>query len=261
MSVPCARHSSPSGVIAAATASAMSCGARDETTSSSSVMPASAPILARRRQRARLDRRSRGAVGRGASRSAASGSPPSARAPRSAGSPAGVTPIDAARTPDRARLHRRARALRRRRLPAGVGAAPRRATREEFVSRIKRVRRDGAGRHVDHRRRLGSQPVGRRAAARATGSTRSRRTIRSGSTASTATWRSPTAPRCGRRRHAGDARTSPAARSCATRRGEPTGVLKDNAMALVDRVVPPPSDEMQRPRARRGDEATSPSRA
>lgn len=27
--------------------------------------------------------------------------------------------------------------------------------------------------------------------------------------------------------------------------GEPTGLLKDNAMALVDRVVPPPSDEMR----------------
>jgi hypothetical protein len=27
--------------------------------------------------------------------------------------------------------------------------------------------------------------------------------------------------------------------------GEPTGVLKDNAMGLVDRVVPPPSDEMR----------------
>ena len=40
------------------------------------------------------------------------------------------------------------------------------------------------------------------------------------------------------RRDARDARTSPAARSCATPRGEPTGVLKDNAMALVDRVVP-----------------------
>ncbi len=29
------------------------------------------------------------------------------------------------------------------------------------------------------------------------------------------------------------------------RSGEPTGVLKDNAMALVDRVVPPPSEAMQ----------------
>lgn len=28
--------------------------------------------------------------------------------------------------------------------------------------------------------------------------------------------------------------------------GEPTGILKDNAMGLVDRVVPPPSDEMSR---------------
>jgi predicted amidohydrolase YtcJ len=28
-------------------------------------------------------------------------------------------------------------------------------------------------------------------------------------------------------------------------RGEPTGLLKDNAMALVDKVVPPPSDEMR----------------
>ena len=28
-------------------------------------------------------------------------------------------------------------------------------------------------------------------------------------------------------------------------RGEPTGLLKDNAMALVDKVVPPPSAEMR----------------
>ena len=27
--------------------------------------------------------------------------------------------------------------------------------------------------------------------------------------------------------------------------GEPTGLLKDNAMALVDKVVPPPTDEMR----------------
>ena len=39
------------------------------------------------------------------------------------------------------------------------------------------------------------------------------------------------------------------------------GVLKDNAMALVDAVVPPPSAEMQRSRAGRGDATTSPSRA
>ena len=38
------------------------------------------------------------------------------------------------------------------------------------------------------------------------------------------------------------------------RKGEPTGVLKDNAMALVDAVVPAPSAEMNDRALRRGDE-------
>ena len=108
---------------------------------------------------------------------------------------AGVTPIDAGGTAGRARLHRLARALRRRRLPAGVGAAARRAHARRVRQPHQGVCGHGASRHVDHRRRLGPQPVGRRAAARATGSTRRRRITRSGSTGSTGTWRWPTAPR------------------------------------------------------------------
>ena len=69
------------------------------------------------------------------------------------------------RAADRSGIHRLARPLPRRRLPAGVGAAARR----EDARRVRRshqgVCRDGAGGHVDHRRRLGSQPLGRRTAA------------------------------------------------------------------------------------------------
>ena len=125
--------------------------------------------------------------------SPATASPPSARAPRSGSSRAGARVIDAQGQMVVAGLHRRARPLRRRRLPALVGAAARRATRPRSSSaRIRDFARDASAGDVDHRRRLGSRALGRRAAARALDRLASRRTIPSGSTGSTATWRSPT---------------------------------------------------------------------
>ena len=145
-------------------------------------------------QRAHLDRRSQHAVGRGARRQRRDhrggrndGGYPRARRRG--------TSDRRRRTVRRAGLHRHARALHRRRLPPGLGAAARREDARRVRQPHRGVRRDRARRHVDHRRRLGSHAVGRRAAARATGSTPRRRTIRCGSIVSTATWRSPTAPR------------------------------------------------------------------
>ena len=106
-------------------------------------------------------------------------------------------------------------------IDGGFRLSPRAAARRAHARGVRRahrgVREDGAAGHLDHRTATGTTAVGRRAAARASGSTRSRRTIRCGSTGSMGTWRSPTAPRCGRGRHARDAATSRAARSCATR--------------------------------------------
>ena len=159
----------------------------------------------------------------------------SARRARSAGSHDGRA--DRSMQPGglvRPRVHRRARALRRRRLPAGVGAAARREDAATSSSRASRPSRrrcprargspaatgiTGCGAascraRVDRRGHAGPPGVGQ-PARRAHGAGEHRRARR-------------------RRRDARHAPTSPAARSCATRAASRPGVLKDNAMALVD---------------------------
>ncbi len=76
----------------------------------------------------------------------------------------------------RPRLHRLARAFPRRRPAARLGRSSTCASREEFVEAIRALREAGAGGHVDHGRRLGSRELGRSAARRRDGSTRSRPT-------------------------------------------------------------------------------------
>ena len=111
------------------------------------------------------------------------------------------------------------------------------------------VRRDRAGRHVDHRRRLGSQLWG--------GELPTREWI-DAVTPDHPVWinrldghmalaNSAALEAAGVTRATKDVAGGEIVRD---RNGEPTGVLKDNAMALVDAVVPAPSAEMQRPRAR-----------
>ena len=127
------------------------------------------------------------------------------------------------RTVRRPRLHRLARPLPRRRVPPVVGAAARRADARGVRRADQGVRRDRAGRHVDHRRRLGSHAVGRRAAAARLDRRGHAGSSRSGSTGSTATWRWRTPRRCARPASPIGRPTSPAARSCATARGSRPG--------------------------------------
>ena len=71
---------------------------------------------------------------------------------------------------------------------------------------------------------------------------------RSSSSASTATWRSPTRWRSSSPASRRASQPPTAARSCATASGEPAGVFKDNAMDLVARAIPP--DRRMRPCAK-----------
>ena len=150
-----------------------------------------------------------------------------------------------------ARLQRRARAPDQRR---------RRARRRRPAPGDERGRTSRAGsrdmRHaaegpLDPRRLLGSRGLAEQGAADArSSSTPSRPTTRSSFSGSTATWGSPTRSPCG----------SPASR--ATRaspdggtivrdaQGEPTGILKDNAMDLITRAVPPDTLEQTIDKAR-----------
>ena len=124
-----------------------------------------------------------------------------------------------------------------------VGAAARREDAGEFVARIKAFAAtvppgtwitDG---DWDHEQWGGELP-------RASGSIRSRRDIPSGSTGSTGTW-----PR--QQRGARGGGVTRATRDVAggtivrDARGEPTGVLKDNAQSLVDARGPRPAPELE----------------
>ena len=150
------------------------------------------------------------------------------------------------RTPRAARLHRHARALHRRRLPAVVGAAARR--REPRRSSSRRIRAFAAtvpkgtwitGGDWDH------SAVGRGAARRARGSTPSRRPSgldqpprrAHGARQQRRAARPRASTRDDRRRRRRQDRARRAAAS-------PTGVLKDNAMGLVDRVGAAAADAM-----------------
>ena len=125
-------------------------------------------------------------------------------------------------------------------------------TREEFVESHQGVRRDGAGRHLDHRRRLGSQSVGRRAAAARLDRCRDAEPSRVGQSPRRAHGAREQRRPEGRGGHPRDEGHRRRRDRSSSRMASPPGVLKDNAMALVDKVVPPPSDDMRaRSRSRR----------
>ena len=138
----------------------------------------------------------------------------------------------------RARVHGRAHPLPRRRIPAGERGPADAPTRpEEFTARIKAFaaeRKPGdwiLGGDWDHERWPGGA-----AADQGAGSTPSRRTTRSSSTGSTGTWRvanSAALRAAGVTRATKDVPGGEIVRRPGT--GEPTGVLKDNAMMLVVR--------------------------
>ena len=118
------------------------------------------------------------------------------------------------------------------------------ARREEFVSPHRAIRADRGARHLDHRRRLGPYLMGR--------GVTTKRLDRCGNV------RSSGLDQSARRTHGagefGGAQAAGVTRSTADvpggeivrdAAGEPTGLLKDNAMSLVESKVPPPSDAMQ----------------
>ena len=148
-------------------------------------------------------------------------------------------------------IHGRPPALHRRRLPARQRGPPAGQLARPSSSSGSRRSPPSGSRANGSSAATGTTSAGpaRRCRAR-TGSTRSPRTTRSCSTGSTDTWRWPTAPRSGWPGSTGRRRTSPAASSCAIRRtGEPTGILKDEAMGPVQAVIPEPDRRAARRRA------------
>ena len=147
-----------------------------------------------------------------------------------------------------ARIHGRAPPLHGRRLPARERGPPAGQHARRVHRPAQGVRRRAQAGRVDPGRRLGPRALARRAAAAARVDRLGHaRTIRCSlyrldghmALANSA------ALRAGRvtARHP---RTSPAASSCAIRRtGEPTGVLKDEAMGPVCAAVPCPTDEQR----------------
>ena len=204
-------------------------------------------------ERAHLDRRRRAALGPGTRDQRRQ--PSAGRQRRGRSQSKRVAGRRCRRPIDRARLHRYAYVHF---VDGGFGLASVQLrdarTREEFVGANQGVRGNGARWHVDHGRRLGSHAVGRRAA--------DARMDRLGYARPPGVDQPARWPHVARQQRRAETRrvsralrqTSPAARSCAIASGEPTGVLKDNAMVLVDAVVPAPTAEMNDRALDRGDE-------
>ncbi len=125
-------------------------------------------------------------------------------------------------------------------------AAQRRSRRRHVVRRGRRARRAPrrrrAGRHVDRSGAAGTRTTGATRASPRTTRCRARcRTTPSYSSASTATRCSRTPPRCAPPASPRRRRIPRGGRIERDAAGEPTGVFVDNAQALIDRAIPPPT--------------------
>ena len=162
--------------------------------------------------------------------------------------------LELARPDGRARVQRQPRAPGRRRHGADRSRpAEREDRRQEVAKLIARLRQDAAEGPLDSRRLLGSRVVAGQDAADARADRRaSRPTTRCSCSGSTATWALANTVAL---TLAGVTRDTPAPEGGAIVKdaaGEPTGILKDNAVDLVTRLVPPATLDETMAKARAG---------